>query len=70
MRIAPQNEGFGPLDLLLPSGRLWSRAFNSIHSVRGPIFLGVWGLVLILTAVIVIGGLSGWLPPSTGVRRA
>jgi hypothetical protein len=59
--VAPHDPSLGAWDLFVISGRLWSRAYQLMPKTRWPVYVGFWGLVLMLGAVTVTGGLAEWV---------
>jgi hypothetical protein len=60
VRLAPEDEKLNFRDALLPF-RLWGLVFRRLPALRLSVWLAGWGISLILSAVILIGGLSYWM---------
>jgi hypothetical protein len=58
--LAPEDERLGNRDILMP-GRLWVLVFRHLPRTIRHVWLGSWGLALVLSALLVVGGLSHWL---------
>jgi hypothetical protein len=59
MMIAAEDERLSGKDLVF-SFRLWSLAFARLPRLRCPVWLGVWGIATILSAIFLVGGLTHW----------
>ena len=60
--VVPQDERIGAQDAVLFSARVWKLTLKRMPATRGPVCLAAWGFVLIISAVLLIGGLYYWLP--------
>ena len=58
--LAPKDEGLNFIDALVPF-RLYSLVFNNLPRMRLNVWLSSWGMTLLLTALIWVGGLEHWL---------
>jgi hypothetical protein len=71
IQLAPRDERLGIKDLFLPI-RLWSQVFQHLPLGRASVWLGGWGVSLILAGIFMVGGLSYWsqfLPGGKAYRR-
>jgi hypothetical protein len=59
-RIAPEDGALHFTDALVPF-RLYSLVFKRLPRMAPALWLGAWGLTLILSAAICVGGLDHWL---------
>ncbi len=69
LMVAPKDPSLGIRDLLVISGRLWNSAFQMLPQTRWPIYLGFWGLLLMVGAVTITGGLADWFHWPTTPKR-
>jgi hypothetical protein len=69
IQIAPHDERVSARDVLLPA-RLWGLVFKRMPAMRLPVWFAGWGLSLILSAVLIIGGLSYWMNYLPGSKAA
>jgi hypothetical protein len=58
--LAPDDDKLHFKDAVLP-GRLWAATVRKLPETRGQVWLVGWGLVCILSAILVVGGLTHWL---------
>jgi hypothetical protein len=59
IRIAPNEERMGVGDLIM-TGRLWALTVRRLPEMRRQVWLGAWGVVAMLTAVLLVGGFGYW----------
>lgn len=59
LRIAPEVETLSFKDMLLPT-RLWPLVFKRLSTLYVPVWLAAWGLAIMVSAGIFIGGLGYW----------
>jgi hypothetical protein len=59
MLVAPEDGRLGPLALFLPA-RLWWVAFRKLPATRWPVWVGTWGLTLLIGAAVVFAGRVSW----------
>jgi hypothetical protein len=57
--IAPKDAHLGPKDVFF-SIRLWGLTLRRLPEMRRQVWMGGWGVSLIVCAVCVVGGLSYW----------
>lgn len=70
--VAGDDERLTFKDALLPL-RLWVTAVRRLPETRRPLWVSAWGLTAILSAVLLVGGLTHWfsyLPRSANARPA
>lgn len=67
--LAHKDETIGFKDVFLPA-RLWALVVRNLPTTRWHLWLGVWGLTLILGACIFVGGLSHWMTYLPGQKNA
>ncbi len=67
--LAPRDDRLGMWDAVIPF-KLWNISLKALPLTRGPVSLGAWSLTSLVTAIVVIGGLSYWLPKKPGERKA
>jgi hypothetical protein len=60
LRIAPEDSTLGFWDAVFPF-RLYSLVFKRLPSTQTTFCLGVWGVAMIASAAIFVGGLEHWL---------
>jgi hypothetical protein len=59
-KLAPKDARLGVFDCFL-SARLWGQVFKRMPAMRWQVWIGSWGLTLVLCALLVVGGLTNWL---------
>jgi hypothetical protein len=59
MLVAAEDGRLGPKDLFLPT-RLWWVAFRKLPATHWPVWLGTWGLTLLIGAAVVFAGRVSW----------
>ena len=69
VRIAPDDEKLSFKDALVPT-RLWGLVFKRLPSLSFTVCLAGWGLSMILSALIFIGGLQHWMTYLPGQKNA
>jgi hypothetical protein len=60
LRLAPEDEKLGIKDVFLPF-RLWGLIFQRLPALRFPLWIGGWGVAIIISALVFVGGLSHWM---------
>lgn len=68
VRIAPEDERLSFKDALVPT-RLWALAGKRLGQLYGCLWTSVWGLGLIVFAVLFIGGLGHWMTYLPGAKN-
>jgi hypothetical protein len=58
--LASEDGRLGNRDAILPV-RLWVQVFRHLPGTVRQVWLGAWGLALVLSALIAVGGLSHWM---------
>jgi hypothetical protein len=69
LRIAPEDEKLSFKDMFLPT-RLWVLVFKRLPALRVPVWLAGWGLAIIVSACVFIGGLGYWMTYLPGGKNA
>jgi hypothetical protein len=69
VRIAPEDEKLGFKDALVPT-RLWGLVIKRLPSLSFTLCLAAWGLSIVLSALIFIGGLGHWMTYLPGQKNA
>jgi hypothetical protein len=59
LRLAPEDPTLRFVDAVMPF-RLYGLIFKHLPATRWSLYLGCWGLTLIVGAVVFIGGLGHW----------
>jgi hypothetical protein len=59
LRLAPEETTLGFKDAIVP-GQLYGLMFKHLPATRWPFYLCCWGLTLIITANVFVGGLNHW----------
>jgi len=60
LSVASEDETMTAKDLFLPV-RLWGLTCKRLPRTRWQVWLAVWGVTAILSAAVLVGGLSEWL---------
>jgi hypothetical protein len=68
MRVAQYDEKLSFKDAIVPS-RLWTVAAKRLGEVYGCLWTSVWGLGLIVFAILFIGGLQHWMTYLPGAKN-
>jgi hypothetical protein len=63
-----QRDAPGLLDLLMPD-RVWRVAIRRLPVTRWPVCFAAWGLGLVAFALLLVGGLTYWLPKKGETKR-
>jgi hypothetical protein len=58
--LGPHDDKLGFKDAILP-GRLWVAAVQKLPATHGQVWLASWGITMILSGILLVGGLSHWL---------
>lgn len=69
MALAHVDEKLGTKDALLPT-RLWPLIVQRLPAMRWHLWIAGWGLSLIVSGIIFIGGLSHWMTYLPGTKTA
>ncbi len=69
MYLAPEDEKIGTKDVFLPF-RLWGLVFQRLPAMRWHVWIAGWGLSILLSALLFVGGLSHWLTYLPGQKPA
>jgi len=67
--LPPKDEKLGLKDMFLPT-RLWPLMFRNLPAMRWPVWLVGWGLAIIVSGIIFIGGLAHWMNYLPGTKTA
>jgi hypothetical protein len=67
IKLMPRTDRLSAIDALYPL-RLWPAIFEELPDTCRPLCLAAWGLTAVLSAVLVVGGLSYWLPKKKPVH--
>jgi hypothetical protein len=60
IRVAPEEATLHAIDVIVPF-RLYGMIFSRLPKLCSVLFFAAWGLTLIVTALLFVGGLQHWL---------
>ena len=79
MHVAPEDEKLSFKDAIVPT-RLWGLVGKRLNRLYGCLWTSVWGLALVVFAILFIGGLQHWMtylpnsnknqPPRPAAKKA
>jgi hypothetical protein len=69
IRVAPEDERISFKDAIVPT-RLWALVFKRLPQLCGCLWVSVWGLALIVFAIVFVGGLGHWYAYLPGANNA
>ena len=69
MWIAPEDERLSFKDAIVPT-RLWALVAKRLGRMYGCLWTSVWGLALVVCALLFVGGLKHWFSYLPGVANA